>query len=382
MKANQLKLMVLVLISAFVMMACSIPLLVAPVDNTAATNTAVAQTVEARLTQVWSEATATEQAAPATNTPAPTNTPQPTNTPAPTNTPQPTATATKPPVACNAAQFIKDMTIADGSVMPKGVSFTKIWRLKNIGSCTWTTDYSVSFDGGDKLGGSAVDMPKKVAPGEIVDISVPMKAPDEKGKYKGFWILRDDDGSKFGIGGGANSPFWVQITVGEETANHSFDFAAKVCQATWKTDDRTLNCFGTSEGYSNYVFYTTSFQMETDKWENEPAIIVNVETGERVRGTFPSYDVKAGDRFVAQIGCTEGNQDCKVKMVLRYKIKGTDTQGVLGEWVEKYDGKTTLVDLDLSSLAGKEVIFTMDMEAKSDSDTNEVFWFVPSIRNP
>jgi hypothetical protein len=122
--------------------------------------------------------------------------------------------------------------------------------------------------------------------------------------------------------------------------------------------------------------------METGKVEDEPALVINVESDERIRGIYPAYTIKTGDRFVSRIGCIYENDDCKVDVLLRYRIKGTDTSGVLGEWTEKYDGKTTLIDIDLSSLDGKEVIFILDISAKSNSDFNEMFWFVPGVRNP
>ncbi len=274
------------------------------------------------------------------------------------------------------------MTVADQSNMPKNARFVKVWRLKNVGSCTWTKDYEITFDGGDKLGGSAVSMPKNVSPGDVVDIAVPMKAPDDDGKYKGYWILRNENGTKFGVGSGADMSIWVQIRVSDAVPKTPYDFTETFCSAEWKTDTHTLYCQGTSQGYSNYVIYTTSFQMETGKFEDEPAIIINVEQDQRLRGIYPSYVVKTGDHFVSKIGCVEGSTDCKVKMMLRYKIKGTDTSGILGEWLETNDGKTTMIDIALDSLVDQDVIFILDMEAKSSSDTNEVFWFLPSIRNP
>ena len=379
---NRLKIQLVMIVSIVAMLACSAPLFVAPIDDPAATNTSVAATVEARLTEVWAEATATSQAAPPTETPEPTETLTPTETQSPTATPSPTPTATTKPAPCNAASFVRDMTVADLTYLPKGADFVKQWRLKNVGSCTWTKDFELTFDGGDKLGGSTVSMPKNVSPGEVVDISVPMEAPNSEGKYKGFWILRNENGTKFGVGSGADMPIWVQIRVSDAEPKSPYDFAETFCDATWKSDTHTFPCQGTSQGYSNYVLYTTSFVMETDRIEDEPALIINVETEQRVRGIFPSYVVQSGDRFISETGCVDGNTDCKVKMRLRYQIKGTDTSGVLGEWLEAYDNSTNLIDIDLTSLAGEEVIFILDMEAKSDSDRNEVFWFVPQIRNP
>ena len=40
--------------------------------------------------------------------------------------------------SCNQAEFISDVTIADGtSIEPGGVAFTKTWSLSNAGTCSW-----------------------------------------------------------------------------------------------------------------------------------------------------------------------------------------------------------------------------------------------------
>ena len=50
--------------------------------------------------------------------------------------------------SCDMAQFVADVTIPDGTTLAPGATFAKTWRLKNIGSCTWTTSYAVVFTGG------------------------------------------------------------------------------------------------------------------------------------------------------------------------------------------------------------------------------------------
>ncbi|NIP41529.1 MAG: hypothetical protein GWN00_05010, partial [Aliifodinibius sp.] len=35
-------------------------------------------------------------------------------------------------------------------------AFTKVWRLQNVGTCTWTADYDMVFISGDRMGGDAV----------------------------------------------------------------------------------------------------------------------------------------------------------------------------------------------------------------------------------
>ena len=129
--------------------------------------------------------------------------------PTPTLTPAPTAT----PPPCSRAEFVADVTIPDGSDIQAFDTFTKTWRLRNTGTCTWTSDYRVVFDHGDQMlapdssplsGGS-------VPPGGTVDVSVLMEAPGTSGTYKGYWRLRDAGGVLFGVGPSGNVAVWVEI---------------------------------------------------------------------------------------------------------------------------------------------------------------------------
>ena len=314
------------------------------------------------------------------STPLSANTITPTNTLAPTI--KPTATFTSTPARCNWVSFVKDMTVSEGALFPSDSQFTKVWRIKNIGSCDWTESYSLIYFDGKKMGGAAITLPKKVAPGESIDLALTLKVPTEKGAFNGWWIMADANGKTFGYGTKADTPLLVSIRVTDEVPPYQYDLSTNFSSATWKTDTTTLYPNGSPKGYPNYVQYTNLFRMETDILEDEPAILVNVAAGERVRGLYPSYLVQTGDHFVAEIGCVFGIKDCKMKMVLAYRVEGTDVRVDLGEWLEVYDGKNTLIDIDLSGLVGQQVKFVLDMEAKSKSDTNQVFWFLPSIRNP
>jgi hypothetical protein len=112
---------------------------------------------------------------------------------------------------------VSDVTIPDGAEIDPGDSFTKTWRLRNNGSCTWTSSYSLIFDHGDSMGGPASQQLTSgvVEPGQSVDVSVDLTAPNTPGTYKGFWMLRNGSGVVFGIGAAANIAFWVQIVVPE-----------------------------------------------------------------------------------------------------------------------------------------------------------------------
>ena len=176
------------------------------------------QTVEVRLTQSADQTPQEMEqvAASPTTTPEP---PEPSSTPNQTAAPSRTAPpATVQPTAQNcdraAAGNPIDVTIPDDSPLLPGQAFTKIWRLENAGTCSWTSQYAVTFFSGEQMGAPAVvALRGEVKPGQTVDISVDMVAPLQPGKYQGNWKLRNASNVLFGIGPGASSPFWVRIVV-------------------------------------------------------------------------------------------------------------------------------------------------------------------------
>jgi hypothetical protein len=129
----------------------------------------------------------------------------------------PAPTATPEPVCTDQAEFVRDVTVPDGTRFDPGESFTKTWRVRNNGTCAWTTGYTIVHSGGDGLfGASVISLPEEVEPGETIDISLALKAPVENGSYGGYWKLRDGAGELFGVGESGDSPIWVAIEVGPE----------------------------------------------------------------------------------------------------------------------------------------------------------------------
>jgi hypothetical protein len=75
----------------------------------------------------------------ATPTPTTIPTPFPTITPTPTTIPTPFPTSTPTPMQaslCDKAVFVADVTVPDGTSFSPGFQFTKVWRLRNVGTCT------------------------------------------------------------------------------------------------------------------------------------------------------------------------------------------------------------------------------------------------------
>lgn len=107
-----------------------------------------------------------------------------------------------------------DITIPDDTPMQPGQSFTKTWRILNIGKCPWTRDYAVVFFSGKSMGASQTNyFSQIVAPSASVDVSLDMVSPMSPGIYQGNWKISDGQNKLFGIGPNGDSPFWVRIVV-------------------------------------------------------------------------------------------------------------------------------------------------------------------------
>jgi len=178
------------LIAALMLSACNFPLFSSSGEQDPdALATAVAETVQAL------------NEGPGSNDQQPTTPPAglPTLTPLPTYTPPaeqgpPAAT----PLPCNKAQFVSE-TIPDDTEFASGEAFTKSWTLKNIGTCTWNTNYKLMFISGDAMSGPAsVNLVSAVAPNAQVTISVDQIAPTDPGTYTGYWKMQADDDDQFG----------------------------------------------------------------------------------------------------------------------------------------------------------------------------------------
>ena len=208
--------LIFLLLLSLLLSSCNMPRrVISPAEQTAIINTSVAETVAAGSRDTPSSGDL--DPAVATDTPQlgteETNTPEPSNTLEPSDTPTPSDT----PIPCNLARFVKHVTIPDGKKFEPGDDFTKTWRLKNIGSCAWTSGYDIVFSGGD-----AMDAPSSVQltsgtvnPGQNVDVSVDLVAPASEGTYRGNWQLRDPSDVIFDIENSESGLFWVEIEVEE-----------------------------------------------------------------------------------------------------------------------------------------------------------------------
>lgn len=325
-------------------------------------------------------------------------TPSPTITPLPTTAMPPTAIiptaitgsgsgssggssggATSVATRCNWAQLIEDVTIPDGSVIGPGTRFTKIWKVKNIGTCSWTRDFSVVFSDGKRMEGRNYRLPSRVNPGETINISIDMQAPETEGEYTGEWLFKTAEDTRFGTGSNARNPLTIEIEVDERASGIVYDFVINYCAAEWENRSDELDCPGDEGDDAGFVIRLDDPALES-RIENEPALWTQPEDIEDglIQGTYPEFTVNSGDHFRATLGCLAGYERCKVMFQLKYKIGNGDVH-TLESWDEVYDGNTTQVDIDLTSLAGEKVKFILVVKADGTSRDDAAFWLVPQI---
>jgi hypothetical protein len=123
---------------------------------------------------------------------------------APTPAPGPAAT---PPACTDVMEFIDDVTVPDGTEMQPGQDFDKVWRIHNIGTCTWDSSYRVAFVDGYSMGGDEEHVQGSVPYGASYDMTIDQEAPDAPGTYVGVWEMRNGDNVAFG------ERLWVEIVV-------------------------------------------------------------------------------------------------------------------------------------------------------------------------
>lgn len=305
------------------------------------------------------------------------------------------ATATVKPDPCNWALFVKDISTPNGTAFIAGTQFTKTWRIQNIGTCTWTRDYAMVYESGELMSAEKVQyLDEVIKHGETVDISIAFTAPAASGKHTGYWKLRNQNGKYFGMGDNADEAFWVQI----EVANPSgvaYNFTNHICEADWRTKDGPIACTpslvnqwdtsGTQDEV-NFVVAAGSVERvetpktETGRKEDDVAIVVHPNDGDGgyITGKYPERKILDGDWFRTAIGCMYEATNCNVTFKLDYQVDGGKLIP-LGKWKQTYDKKIQNIDIDLSFLAGKRVVFILTVQNNGSNADDWAFWLFPRI---
>lgn len=314
---------------------------------------------------------------------------------------------TETPIPCDAAGFIQDVTIPDGAKVSAGQPFTKTWRLRNNGTCTWNTSYAMVFVSGNPLSAPAVvSLPGNVPPNATVDLSINMQAPTATGKYMSNWKLRNSTGTVFGVVG--DQPFFVQIEVINPTVTLSatptitatvvtatptattpapagliYDFTTNMCKAEWLSAAGALPCPGLNGDLKGFVLRLANPTLETGAVETNPVLLTfpqAVQDG-AITGRYPGIMIQNGYHFQAVVGCLNGAAKCSVKYQVNYSVNGSAPVN-LGEWVHAYNNSVQGIDIDLSPQAGQSIQIILVVLANRSPEQAQAVWVYPRIFKP
>ncbi len=351
-------------------------------------NTAAAQTVNARMTQIGQSTPGSE-----VGTPIPPTTGVPAGgtpaAPLPTATGGSTSGTPAAAAACDEVKFLEDVTYPDNSEVPPGTQFVKTWSVQNAGTCTWTTSYALVFAGKDRMSApDAVPLAGNVAPGQTINLSVTLTAPVTAGTYRADFKLRNANNDTFGIGAD-NGPLFVQIKVpgsaGSSTGAASgsgFDFNSRASSATWvsgvgSTLDTNLTFGGAQDDPNGAAAIKDQAKLENKATSGKVLLTVpKHDPNGVISGTFPAYTVQRGDHLKARLGfmanadgsCGAGN------VTFQISYKESDTVKALDKWEKTCTGSLLPIDIDLSGLRGRSVQFIFTVTANGTAQDNWAIW--------
>jgi hypothetical protein len=308
--------------------------------------------------------------------------------PEPSSTPQVQLTKTTPTLApaCDQATFVRDVSIPDGTFLQPGASFTKVWELKNTGSCPWNSTYSLVFANEGDLMGAQISNPLirsgAVQPGELVQVVLDLKAPASPGDYKSHWRLRSPAGVDFGPAG---KTIWLTIKVKLADKNFIMD---NLCNAEWRNGSGVdLPCPTNKSGSpKGAMFRVENPKFSTGYQDNEPAFQLEPEqiNNGLIVGKFPPYQVNATEtQFRTIFGCAYNEKSCDAKVTITAQV-GSDPEQTLGEWNVTYLSDWVVVRADLAArgMAGQSVVLRFYVRTNGAPTQDRILFLSPIFAKP
>jgi len=308
--------------------------------------------------------------------------------PAPVESPTSPSLATLP--TPQASDCLEELTVlsesgyADASPASAGVIVERIWRVRNSGTCAWTTAYTLVPVEGISFGLDPIPLSGPVAPGEETDLRLEITAPADPGLHAGGWALRSPGGALLGAG---SRPLRVRINIGPvppEPSTEVYNFAEHMCRARWvaaspSRPGRMLPCPGYDRDPGGSVIRLDAPRFSNGALDDEPALILHppFEDGGLISGTFPATRVQAGDQFRAILGCSAEAAGCSARFQLN--IREGELLSPVAEWIVNEHEAPRILVVDLSFLAGRTVEFVLGVDADGAGAADAALWLQPRL---
>jgi uncharacterized protein YkwD len=211
---------------------------------------------------------------------------------------------TNPPDCTNSALFVTDVTIPDNTNMVGGTTFTKTWRISNNGTCVWGPTYTLNHYSDERLG-APLSVPLGLTyPGQTLDISVELTAPNTTGTHRGNFVIENPQGLIMKIAD--DSRLWVIINVTSVSAATVAVSATPIGATNTPAGSVTPTPTGPTPTQSSSSSTTANCAFTTDR--TKLTGVINALNAYRARNGLPAYTVnsklaEAAQRHANDIAC-------------------------------------------------------------------------------
>lgn len=215
---------------------------------------------------------------------------------------------TNSPDCTNSASFVADVTIPDNSEVAPGTLFTKTWRVRNTGTCIWVSDYTLDHYSEEQMGAVTAVPLDITRPGETVDISVDLRAPNSLGTHRGNFVIKNPGGLIMSVD--EDSRLWVIIDVTNTLTVTATATATATAIPGTASGSVTATSTGSSDTSSSLGSATAaaacSYTTDTTKL-TETIAAVNAY---RARNNLPAYTLntllaRAAQRHANDMACNK-----------------------------------------------------------------------------
>mmetsp|Transcript_24455 Transcript_24455/g.56557 ORF Transcript_24455/g.56557 Transcript_24455/m.56557 type:complete len:517 (-) Transcript_24455:202-1752(-) len=134
------------------------------------------------------------------------------------------------------AEFIRDVSVVDGSVIAPGHKFRKTWEVRNNGTVSWPWGARLVLKSDNSFFGPITQPLPELAPGDLVHINLELTAPHTFGRCVSEWWLEDAEGKPFVN----HHRVWVSVVV--EATGPACAFLAAATVPDHSTQGVTAGC--------------------------------------------------------------------------------------------------------------------------------------------
>jgi uncharacterized protein YkwD len=180
------------------------------------------------------------------------------------------------------------VTIPDNTELTGSTAFVKTWRVMNNGTCIWASDYTLTYYSDERMGAPASVPLALTYPGQTLDISVPLTAPNVLGTHRGNFVIKNAEGLIMKIG--SDSRLWLIINV-KTTAT-----ATVVNTSTAGAQTTSVPAATVSSSGDGFARVTCAYTLDQSKVNG----VITAVNAYRAQSGLPAYTVNPQLEFAAQ----------------------------------------------------------------------------------